>query len=328
MLVVPRDGDATLVVPRLEAPRVVERADLFRLLPWDETEDPLDLVAVAGRRRARGGHRRPHLGPVPRRPARTACRPRRSGGGARSPVRSGRSRTRPRSRRWPGPSAAVDRIAAELQAGRDPAGRAHRGRGVGRARPPHPGRGPPPGELRHRRGRRERGQPAPRGRRRVIRDGRGRAVRLRRHDAHRRRRRLLLRHHPLRATPASRRPSSPSSTRCCTRPRRPAVAAGVGRPAGRGRSTPRRATSSPTPACGEWFIHRTGHGIGVEEHEDPYIVAGNARAAGGRPRLLDRARHLRARPLGRPPRGHRRWPPPTGPDSLNQAEHGLVAVDA
>ncbi|MBV9380459.1 MAG: aminopeptidase P family protein [Streptosporangiaceae bacterium] len=26
---------------------------------------------------------------------------------------------------------------------------------------------------------------------------------------------------------------------------------------------------------GEWFIHRTGHGIGLETHEDPYIVAGN-----------------------------------------------------
>jgi Xaa-Pro aminopeptidase len=23
---------------------------------------------------------------------------------------------------------------------------------------------------------------------------------------------------------------------------------------------------------GEWFMHRTGHGNGVEEHEDPYIV--------------------------------------------------------
>ncbi len=27
---------------------------------------------------------------------------------------------------------------------------------------------------------------------------------------------------------------------------------------------------------GELFIHRTGHGIGIEEHEDPYLVAGNA----------------------------------------------------
>lgn len=26
---------------------------------------------------------------------------------------------------------------------------------------------------------------------------------------------------------------------------------------------------------GQFFIHRTGHGIGLEEHEDPYIVAGN-----------------------------------------------------
>jgi Xaa-Pro aminopeptidase len=27
---------------------------------------------------------------------------------------------------------------------------------------------------------------------------------------------------------------------------------------------------------GEYFIHRTGHGIGMEAHEDPYMVEGNA----------------------------------------------------
>ena len=27
---------------------------------------------------------------------------------------------------------------------------------------------------------------------------------------------------------------------------------------------------------GEYFVHRTGHGIGTEEHEDPYMVSGNA----------------------------------------------------
>ena len=27
---------------------------------------------------------------------------------------------------------------------------------------------------------------------------------------------------------------------------------------------------------GEFFVHRTGHGIGLETHEDPYIVAGNS----------------------------------------------------
>jgi Xaa-Pro aminopeptidase len=29
---------------------------------------------------------------------------------------------------------------------------------------------------------------------------------------------------------------------------------------------------------GEYFVHRTGHGMGVEEHEDPYIVEGNTAA--------------------------------------------------
>jgi D-alanyl-D-alanine dipeptidase len=27
--------------------------------------------------------------------------------------------------------------------------------------------------------------------------------------------------------------------------------------------------------CGDWFIHRTGHGIGMDVHEHPYLVAGN-----------------------------------------------------
>ena len=36
---------ATLVVPRLEAPRVAERPDLFGIEPWDETDDPIALVA-------------------------------------------------------------------------------------------------------------------------------------------------------------------------------------------------------------------------------------------------------------------------------------------
>ncbi|MYH44776.1 MAG: aminopeptidase P family protein [Acidimicrobiaceae bacterium] len=45
MLVVPRDGEATLVVPRLEASRVVERPEVFGIRPWDETEDPVAIVA-------------------------------------------------------------------------------------------------------------------------------------------------------------------------------------------------------------------------------------------------------------------------------------------
>src|SRR5215510_9305895 len=45
MLVLPRDGDATLVVPRLEAARVDEMPDAFSVRAWDETEDPIELVA-------------------------------------------------------------------------------------------------------------------------------------------------------------------------------------------------------------------------------------------------------------------------------------------
>ncbi|MEX2294588.1 MAG: Xaa-Pro peptidase family protein [Acidimicrobiales bacterium] len=45
MLVVPQDADPTLVVPALEAPRVVARPDDFGVRAWGETEDPIALVA-------------------------------------------------------------------------------------------------------------------------------------------------------------------------------------------------------------------------------------------------------------------------------------------
>jgi len=53
MLVFPADGEATLVIPRLEAPRVDHDAGLFALRPWGETEDPVEIVAglVGSRRR-------------------------------------------------------------------------------------------------------------------------------------------------------------------------------------------------------------------------------------------------------------------------------------
>jgi Xaa-Pro aminopeptidase len=50
MLVVPRDGEATMVIPRLEAPRVVEQPGVFTLRPWEETDNPTALAAeLAGR---------------------------------------------------------------------------------------------------------------------------------------------------------------------------------------------------------------------------------------------------------------------------------------
>jgi len=45
MLVLPKDGDATLVIPRMEAPRVVEQPGAFTLRAWNETDDPVGIVA-------------------------------------------------------------------------------------------------------------------------------------------------------------------------------------------------------------------------------------------------------------------------------------------
>ena len=44
MLVVPVAGDAVLVVPRLEAPRVEARDGAFSIRSWDEVEDPVEIV--------------------------------------------------------------------------------------------------------------------------------------------------------------------------------------------------------------------------------------------------------------------------------------------
>ncbi|MDX2382088.1 MAG: Xaa-Pro peptidase family protein [Acidimicrobiia bacterium] len=45
MLVVPREGEATMVIPTLEAPRVDEHPGVFSMRPWGETEDPTAIVA-------------------------------------------------------------------------------------------------------------------------------------------------------------------------------------------------------------------------------------------------------------------------------------------
>ncbi len=65
MLVLPTDGDPTLVVPRLEAPRVVSQPDLFELRPWEETEDPVAVVAdLVGARRSLAISDRAWAGPL------------------------------------------------------------------------------------------------------------------------------------------------------------------------------------------------------------------------------------------------------------------------
>ena len=76
---------------------------------------------------------------------------------------------------------------------------------------------------------------------------------------------------------------------------------------------------------GDFFIHRTGHGIGLEEHEDPYIVSGNSLPlAAGRTFSIEPGIYLPGR-----------WgmrledivvATESGPDPLNRADHSLVAL--
>jgi Xaa-Pro aminopeptidase len=54
LLVLPDEGEAVLVVPELEAPRVVPRPELFTIRPWSETENPVSVVTgLVGRSRRR-----------------------------------------------------------------------------------------------------------------------------------------------------------------------------------------------------------------------------------------------------------------------------------
>ena len=78
---------------------------------------------------------------------------------------------------------------------------------------------------------------------------------------------------------------------------------------------------------GQYFIHRTGHGIGMEEHEDPYIVEGNALPlAAGHAFSVEPGIYVTGK-----------WgmrledivvATDDGPRPLNDADHRLITVDA
>ena len=322
MLVVPRDGAATLVVPRLEAPRVVERPDVFGIKPWDETEDPVAIVAeLAGSAAvATVGDQMWSRFLVELMRAMPQAQWRR-GSEVTAPIRS--VKTAGEIERLRAAGAAVDRIAGRLQRGEiELVGRteaevsAELGRqivaeghdrvnfaivaaGANAASPHH--------------------EPGPRvigagevvlcdfGGTMVGGDGVGYCSDI---------------------------------TRCVYTGEPPAefrelyevlfeaqaagvAAAAVGTPA---QDVDRAARSVIAAAgYGDYFVHRTGHGIGTEAHEDPYIVEGNDRPlAAGNAFSVEPGIYVPGR-----------WgarledivaASPDGPDSLNRADHDLAVV--
>ena len=121
--------------------------------------------------------------------------------------------------------------------------------------------------------------------------------------------RLLLRLHPYLRRRARRRSHDRAEGRRGVRDRPSAR-----RPPVWPRSVPGSPPSRSTQAAravieqagyGEYFITRTGHGIGLEVHEHPYMVRRQRHGAGTRNGVLRRAGHLSAGRVRGADRGHR-----------------------
>ena len=117
---------------------------------------------------------------------------------------------------------------------------------------------------------------------------------------------------------------SPRPTPCCTTAQAASVAAAtVGTSCEDVDRAARRIIADA--GFGEYFIHRTGHGIGLEEHEDPYIIDGNTEPlAPGHAFSVEPGIYLGGR-----------WgmrledivvASEAGPQRLNNADHSLVSV--
>jgi Xaa-Pro aminopeptidase len=324
MLVLPRDGDATLVVPALEAPRVTERPDVFGLRPWGETEDPVAIVAGlvgAAGRVAVGDHTwaRFVLDLQAALPGAAFSK----AGLVTGPLRAVKDGAEVEALR--AAAEAVDRIAADLQAGAiDLVGRteAEVSADLGRrivaeghqhvnfaivasgpnAASPHHAAGPrviAPGDV-------------------VLCDFGGTML-----DAEG----VGYCSDITRCVHVGEPPAEVAEAYAVLHEaQRAAVAAAVvGTPCEEVDGVARRVIAAA--GYGDRFIHRTGHGIGVEEHEDPYIVAGNGTPlAAGHAFSIEPGIYV-------PGRFGLRLEDilvaaESGPDELNRADHGLAVIEA
>ncbi len=324
MLVLPVDGDATLLVPRLEAPRVVDRPDVFRLEAWDETDDPIARTAelVGGAPTVAVGDRMWSRFLVDLLPAVGVERWVR-GNDVVGPIRAVKDAAEVEALLAAG--AAADRVAAQLQSGQIPLrgrteaevsadiGRRLVDEGHHKVNFAIVAAGPNASSPHH-----EPGST-------VIEDGQA----------------VLCdfggtMHGPggvgycsdmTRVVAVGSAPDDLLEAYAALEAAQQAAVHGavVGVTC---ESVDRIARQRLVDAgWGEWFIHRTGHGIGIEEHEDPYIVEGNTTP------LV--AGHAFSVEPGVYPPG--RWgirledivvATDDGPVACNRADHGLVVVDA
>jgi Xaa-Pro aminopeptidase len=316
MLVLPRDGDATLVVPRLEAARVREEPDAFSIVAWDETDDPVEVVArLAGApgTAAIGDHTWARfLLDLQRALPRTSFRRASEVTGplrmVKDPVEVDALRAAAR---------AVDAIAGEMRArpfgGRTEAD-VHRelvqrmlDAGHERANFAIVGSGPNGASPHHEAATRliERGD--------VVVCDFGGSMRHYCSDITR----LFVVGEPtteVRDTYAVLVDAQEQAVR----------AARVGTPGEEVDATARRIIADA--GFGDRFVHRTGHGIGVETHEEPYIVAGNRTP-------LEAGNAFSIEPgIYLPGRFGLRLEDivvatPDGPERLNQAQRDLAVVE-
>lgn len=317
MLVVPRDGDATLVIPRLEAPRVVEQPGVFEMLPWNETDDPTALVAglAAGARQVAVGDQMWARFLVELLPQLPGARYRRAVDVV-GPLRMVKDAAEVDA--LAAAAAAVDRIAAELQAGHIPL--------VGRTE------AAVSAELSAR----------------IVAEGHQKvnfAIVAAGENAasphHHAGSRVIAENEIVLCDFGGTMNGYCSDiTRCVVTgeipadvaeayavlhdaQRRSVQSATVGTACEAVDSAARDAISDA--GYGDFFVHRTGHGIGLEEHEDPYIVQGNrAPLAAGHAFSVEPGIYVPGK-----------WgmrledivvATAQGPMALNRADHALVSV--